>query len=278
MYDKRIEWLYKLIDTLFSFVRIVCSTSFRKTLKIRKGHNQCIIMGNGPSLLKTLKENEDKLDRYDLLAVNFMALTPEYLYYKPHVYVICDSAFWYKAGDEDCQNRVRLMYRMMVEKTDWPLELYIPYEAKCIKRQFVENSNIHIHFYNKTKFDGYNWLRYKVFNLQWGMVRTQNVLNAALMLTIYSEYEQIFLMGAETNNLKDIWVDEQNQVRLYDTHYYAKADANHDLVLSVHMPEQCAAFYHTFKSYWDIERYAENRKVKIFNLTPGSFIDAFEKR
>lgn len=278
MYDKRIGWMYKLIDTLFSIVRILCHTSFKKTLKIQKEHDHCLIMGNGPSLLDTLKEYQDKLDSYDLLAVNFMALTPQYLQYMPRIYVICDPAFWYKAGDEDCQNRVRAMYRIMVEKTDWPLQLYVPYQGKQIGMQLAGNFNIHVHFYNKTKFEGWEWLEYKIYNKQWGMVRAQNVLNAALMLSVYSEYKIITLMGADNNWLSQVWIDEENNVRSSDTHFYPeghKKDVrNHSMKLHQFLLSQ----YFCFKSYADISQYASGRNVKIFNANPHSFIDAFEKK
>ena len=37
------------------------------------------------------------------------------------------------------------------------------------------------------------------------------------------------------------------------------------------------SFYVAFRSYFTIARYASHRSVKIFNITPGSFIDAFPR-
>ena len=36
-------------------------------------------------------------------------------------------------------------------------------------------------------------------------------------------------------------------------------------------------FYFTFKSYWFLKEYAESEGTKIYNLTEGSYIDAFDK-
>ncbi len=36
-------------------------------------------------------------------------------------------------------------------------------------------------------------------------------------------------------------------------------------------------FVHAFKGYHDIERYARSKGIIIYNATPQSFIDAFER-
>ena len=43
----------------------------------------------------------------------------------------------------------------------------------------------------------------------------------------------------------------------------------HDILLSFHI---------AFRAYFDVEDYARHRGIKIYNATPGSFIDAFERR
>jgi hypothetical protein len=106
------------------------------------------------------------------------------------------------------------------------------------------------------------------------MFRTQNVLIAALLLAIYSDYKHIYLMGAESDWMKNIWVDEQNRLRLKDTHFYDTEDR----ILSVKMHEQCIALYYAFKSYMNIAEYSKRCGIKIYNANPLSFIDAFEKK
>lgn len=279
MYDKKMQFIYDFIDTLLSFIRMVLLTHFRRTYKIVKEHNDCIILGNGPSLKQSMADCQKEWGKYDFLAVNFMVLSSQYEEYKPQIYVLCDPAFWFAKGTESVREKVQNAYLAMLQKTDWSLQLYIPHQAKqAITTILAPNKRISVHFYNKTKFEGYLWLRYKIFNRQWGMVRAQNVLNAALMLAIYSDYKTILLMGADMDFMKDLWVDEQNRVRIHDTHFYDDQVKHEDQILQMRMSEQCAACYCAFKSYEDISDYARYREVEIYNKNPRSFIDAFEKQ
>jgi hypothetical protein len=106
------------------------------------------------------------------------------------------------------------------------------------------------------------------------MFRAETVINAALMLAIYSEYRQIFLMGTEADWIKNLRVDKDNHLWLNDTHFYKE---NERVILPDKMHNQCLSLYYAFRTYTDIEHYSKHCKVKIYNLTPSSFIDAFEK-
>ena len=88
-------------------------------------------------------------------------------------------------------------------------------------------------------------------------------------------YKQIYLYGAEFSWTKNIDVDpENNKVFLNDSHFYNKTDI---------------VYYNNGWYKWYLEAvvemldgteriasYADEMKVKIFNRTKGSFIDAFE--
>ncbi len=281
MYDKRVGWIYSFIDTVLSIIRIFQYSRFKKTNRIERNSDRCIIMGNGPSLINTLKENKSNLSKLDLVAVNFMGLSPEYIEYKPNVYVLCDPGFWLENVDKDLEEKVISFYRHIAEKTTWNLQLYLPYRARKVKRIeniLSPNKNVTLNYYNKTKFEGYKCLKYWFYDKQWGMSRTQNVLVAALILAIYSEYKEIYLAGADSDWIKHLWIDEKNNLRINDYHYYKDSPKNIERVLSLKMHEQLTALYFAFKSYVEIENYSVYRKIKIYNTGLNSFIDAFEKK
>ena len=274
MYDKRIQWIYTFIDTMISIVRMVFESHFKKTKQIRRNHDKCLVLGNGPSLLSTMKKYENIRPDYDIIAVNQMALTDMFEKYRPDVYVIADPDYW---KDKDCDES-RSLIKALIEKTSWDLQFYMPYEANIpeIAERLQTNPNIKIAFYNKTTFYGIKKIAYYIYNQQWGMVRPQTVLNAVLMLSIYSKYKTIYLAGADTDWMKDIWVDEQNRLRIHDSHFYHE-DQQDDRILPCNMTDQCISFYYIFKNYSDIEEYSKYKKAKIYNIYPLSFIDAFEK-
>lgn len=281
MYDKRIQWFYDSIDTVFSLSRIIFSSKFKRTKPIAKTYNKCLIMGNSSSLIESLKCNEESLASVDLIAVNFMGITAEYEKYKPNVYVLCDPALWFENVNEELKNKVINLYKTIVENTDWPLQLYIPHQAKKEKRinaLLSPNMHIKICYYNKTKFEGYKWLKRLIYNKQWGIPRAQNVLIVTLMLAIYSNYKEIYLAGADNDWVKHLWVDEKNNLRLNDFHYYNDDKKNIERILPQKIHEQFLSFHHAFKSYTDVGNYAIYRNVKIYNTSLHSYIDAFEKK
>ena len=278
MYDKRVQWIYTSIDTLLSIVRIIILTHFKKTKQIQKKHDKCFLFGNGPSLLTAIQKYESTFSDYDLIAVNQMAVTDLFEKYKPSIYILADPAYWYEEGYEDLFYQADELFEALTEKTNWELQLYMPYQANIqqVIGKLRTNSNIKIVFYNKTTFYGFNKIAYFVYNRQWGMVRPQNILCPALMLLIYSKYQTIYLAGANSDWMKNIWVDEKNQLRLQDEHYYFEEQQN-GLVLPCSMDEQCISLYYAFNGYKEIHKYALSKKIKIYNTYKHSFIDAFEK-
>jgi hypothetical protein len=235
-------------------------------------------MGNGPSLLQSLEAYKDKLSTCDLIVVNDMGLSPEYEKYKPDVYVLCDPAYWLDNISSEETDRILYLYEQLVRKTDWPLQLYLPYIAKKeekIQQILSRNTHIRLHYYNNTKVEGFKWFQYMILKRQWGMFRAQNVIVAALLLAIYFDYKQIYLMGADSDWMKNLWVDEQNCLRLRDTHFYE--GKIQDRIIPVSMSHQCAALYYLFRSYKEINRYASSKKIKIYNTYKYSFIDVFDK-
>jgi len=238
-------------------------------------------MGNGPSLIKAVEDNKSKIPEWDMVAVNFMALSPEYIEYKPNIYILCDPAFWFDVTSDEIKIKVRNFYAQITEKTRWELQLYLPSQAlkkNEIKETLSQNPNIRLRYYNKTKFEGFHFLSYPIYNKQWGMPRAQNVIVAALMLTVYSGYQEIYIAGADSDYMKTIWVDEENNVLHNDYHYYKDSNEQTEIILPEKTHEVCISLYYMFKSYIDIEKYAVYRKTKIYNTGLYSFIDAFEKK
>jgi hypothetical protein len=234
-------------------------------------------MGNGPSLRKSLEDNASLLSNYDMVAVNNFAESEEYITYKPSIYVLCDPDYWFANEQSDQIGAVRKMYQRMVELTDWDIQLYIPYQARknsSVNALLAKNAHINLNYYNTTKVEGYRWFKDYMIARQWGVFRVQNVMIAALSIAIYMEYKRIYLLGVETDWMKNLWVDRNNRLRLKDTHFYGEEDR----ILPCSISEQCIAMYYCFNSYSEINHYAVSRGIEIYNATPMSFVDAIEKK
>ena len=105
------------------------------------------------------------------------------------------------------------------------MQMYLPFEASkinSISAILEKNKNIKLQFFNKTKVNGCLHFSHFFYNRQLGMPRPQNILVAALMLAIYSDYKEIYLAGADNDWIRNLWVDKNNNVRLDDFHFYDK--------------------------------------------------------
>lgn len=65
-----------------------------------------VVMGNGPSLRKTIDEDGEWLCSHDLMAVNFAANTPDFFKLRPRFYVMADGHFF--SGNATDPNVARL--------------------------------------------------------------------------------------------------------------------------------------------------------------------------
>ena len=66
---------------------VLLSKFFIPKIKFRKNSEDCIILGNGPSLIETIEKNKTFLIDKDLFAVNFFARTNFYSVLKPKHYI-----------------------------------------------------------------------------------------------------------------------------------------------------------------------------------------------
>ena len=128
-----------------------------------------------------------------------------------------------------------------------------------------------------TPVEGFDWFAHRCYKSGLGMPRPRNVLIPSIMTGLAMDYNVIYVAGADHSWLKEIWVNDDNIVMEDLNHFYDKKGAEqyvstkhlHDLLLSMHI---------AFKSYHDIKRYASRLNKKIYNITKGSFIDAFERK
>ena len=114
-----------------------------------------------------------------------------------------------------------------------------------------------------------------------------------MILGINLGFKKIFVAGADHSWLKELFVTELNEVLLSQKHFYDKETLNEETDKNKPTPkpmylggtgqtrklhEVLLKFYYSFRSYWDIKNYAEALSVSILNITPGSYIDAFERQ
>lgn len=277
-----------LKKTIFSFSKvIVFSKSVREFNKLKINTEKLIILGNGPSLNKSISENKDLLINSDLMAVNYFAKSEYYTLLKPKYYVIIDRFVFADSYDADSVDQNTDFFTKISEYTDWDMILFIPVEAKKHKNWkaiIQKNKNIKICYINLTPIEGFKSIIFRFYNKNLGMPRPHNVLIPAIYIALKLEVKEIFLFGADHSWLKDLYVDDNNVVMVKDQHFYDSGVSKRQYFYNTKQGKKAIKYHEAlytfmiaFSSYYFLKDYADYKKAKITNCTPQSFIDAFEK-
>lgn len=265
----------KLTDTILTMGKIAVMTRrVGKPVTPPAPARRLIILGNGPSLRQIIDGHADLLAETETMAVNFAANTPEYFNLRPARYILTDPHFF--EGAEKDPNVRRLWENL--QKTSWDMTLHVPARRKIPALP----ANIRVQRYNMTPGEGLRWVCRRLYKLGMATPRPRNVLIAALMEAIRSGYEEIYLTGADHSWPHTLYVDGQNRVVSVQPHYYQDNKEELERVADVYsyrrMHDVLGNMAVAFRSYHQVRDYADWRGVKIYNATPESLIDAFERR
>lgn len=238
--------------------------------------DEIIILANGPSLADTIRDYGEKLATATCMAVNFAANTPQFRSLHPRYYIMADPHFFLRNDDAN----VKRLYSSF-ENVDWEMTLIVPRQYSKTIHTLVANRHISISTFNFTGLEGPRWFENFCYGRRLGMPRPRNVLIPALMCAIWLGYDDIRIAGADHSWLRTLWVNDENEVVSVQPHFY-KEDKKEETRIrneytNYRLHQILYSFYVAFKSYFDVRRFADSRRVKITNITPGSFIDAFER-
>ena len=240
---------------------------------------ELVIMGNGPSLRATIDNETDWLVSHDLMAVNFAAITPDFFRLRPKYYILADGHFFNSLRSNA---NVRKLWENF-GKVSLDMTLLIPSKYKHFAKPLLMHvTGIKVRYFNLTPVEGFRWLAHALFSSGLGMPRPRNVLIPAIMEGIRLGYKKIYLCGADHSWTKTLDVDKENFVVSIQPHFYEDNEEEHQRVSETYkglrLHDVLGSMTIAFRSYWHIAEYAKSRGVRIINSTPGSMIDAFERR
>lgn len=267
------------LDNTLATIKSCVKQVVEKSAKINPANsatNQLIILGNGPSLRTNLNNDLDLLRSADTLAVNFAANTPEFSEIQPTYYLLADPHFFDKAGEDP--NVGRLIENL--NSITFPMTLFVPAGAQKADSYF-HNHNLTVKHFSFTAVEGYTWFENAMMNSHRGMPRPRNVLIPSIMVGIWLGYKEIYLLGADHSWLKTLSVNDRNEVVSIQPHFYKEDSREQQRVNEVYVNRQLHEVLESmmiaFKSYHRIREYADRCGTQIFNSTPSSMIDAFER-
>ncbi len=279
MSDRIVSFLADLGGTAAMSLRILLKSKFLKGNTVDNSRRNLMILGNGPSLLTTIKDYDRKFGDYDLMAVNFAANTPEFCRLRPNRYVLADPHFF--DGSDDA-NVARLWDNLAAVAWDMTLHLPAPcLHHKRVERALADNPRLRVRAFNMVATGGFRAVRHAAMRHRMAMPRPRNVMIPAIMEGVAAGYRSIYVAGADHTWTRTLSVDDDNRVVSIQPHFYADNNAETSRVASVYegvrLHEVLQSMTIAFRSYWEIREYADEIGVKIINITPGSMIDAFPR-
>ena len=268
--------LYCLFRALFSQIQGQWFLNdFRKSSNKNK---KLYILGNGPSL-SIVAEQFGQFENIDYCVVNNSILTELFWELKPKVYVFTDKAFYVSESEN-----IKDVHSKILE-INWPISICIPYHyPKWFAQHCQKNSYVKVYRYNTSPWSPelkvFKSLRMYFYAHGLCAPNCTNVIVAAIYSSILLGYKNIFLLGVEHSWMRDVRVNEKNEVVLIDRHYYGEKervwvdyDGN-----PIKITDLCESLSSTFHSYYDLEEFSKYiGDVKIINCTKGSYIDAFQR-
>lgn len=237
-----------------------------------------IIMGNGPSLADVIRTYGPQLAESITMALNFAANAEEFTSLRPDFYLMADPHFF--EGRESDPNVGRLFSRLNSE-VSWKMTLYVPvgHSASSLG---ISNRFITVENFNFVGAEGFSRFERALYDRGLAMPRPRNVLVPAIMTAIRAGFHEIYLAGADHGWLTTLSVSDENEVVSIQPHFYKDNEEEKKRVTSVYrnvrLHDILLSFHLAFKSYHSVEAYARSLDCRIYNSTPGSFIDAFRRR
>lgn len=271
--DPTVTFAGKIAETVTSVAKLMLQSRPVPAYPQAQEGKELIVMGNGPSLRKTIDTQLERLCSSDTLAVNFAANTPELKQIKPKFYVLADPVFF----DKNAEGNVASL-RENISAVDWDMTLFIP------RGRVFETTNPHLNVlpFNMVGTEGSEALENFAFDRRLGMPRPRNVLIPALMIGCWMNYKTISVVGADHSWMETLKVDSENRVISVQPHFYSDNESEKQRVAQVYsgvkLHHIIHSFYVAFRAYHSINRFAMRKGIKIINQTPDSFIDAFSRK
>ena len=232
------------------------------------------ILGNGDSLKSVV---DSMTQDCDYMVMNSHVLHSSYIDLTPRYYVLADPAFFHPKKSYDGTGIVK---RILTETT-WPMTLFVPWEH-AQRVNFPSTEWVTIQYVNQTRYVGPEQYRKYLYEHNLAMPEVNNVLASAIYLAIHMGYGQVELYGVEHSWTKDLYVNKNNHTCIKDSHFFDTDEVEANVIIDgtgrpMKFHEVLRLYADYFPAYWELRELADIHHCHIINMTPNSFIDAFER-
>ena len=210
-----------IVDTCsFVFVLVVDrilygSPSLKIATRSEADHKKYAIIMNGPSALKI----EGRMNYYDYtLVANQFVKSQLYTDLRPTHYFLADADFHRKQSGEKAPHND--IIRLINEKTQWPLEIIMPTEARSNGvLSFIDNPYITMSFYGKERLTQNVLFAKSIFFNFASFPKITNVSILALAYALKRKAHRVDLYGVDLTAFKGFSLGD-NRTSIVDKGYF----------------------------------------------------------
>ena len=272
--------VFYLKDYIYNKVKVRNKSNTTNQLsQIGQKTNKIIIFGNGPSLTESINLYKGIILSYDRIVVNHFASTHYYEELKPNIYVFADP-MWF-VPEKQRSEPVEKTLRNIVQKTTWTLHVYVPLSASTSSALNIlkESSFITIDFYQSTDQNSLSLTKFEAWDRNLLATPARNVLQTSLYLTLFWNYKEIYVIGADFSFIESIHIDQDtNELYMIEPHFYKDKAFEHRVKENLKLHEKLARMASTFKVFEELNEYAKYKCAKIYNASEFSWIDSFPRK
>ena len=256
--------------------------------QIEHRSDKMVIIGNGPSLNRSIDKYYSEILACDKMVVNEFGATDLFEKLKPGIYVLADPAYF--TLPDDFKDSVLSLFDKIASKVTWPMRVIVPLRFKGAKSLDILSRNDHIcfDFYFDRCRDVGKKTKFEAWDENLIEPPAQTVLNTCLYLSLYWNYKETYLIGADTSFLESLRIDQEtNDIYIAKSHFYQDEEVYeqnyyekdkgakmtgwtlHDLIW---------AYGNMFKMYAELKEYADYKGLKVYNASEYSWINVFERK
>jgi len=249
----------------------------------------CVILGNGPSLKESLRDDYVFISERNKMCVNDFVISDYFEQLKPEYYFFMDPDVCNPTLSQHMKDRLTTIYEALSQKVKWPIVVFLPESAKQWNYFMdlpVINGFIKLIYLNTAPLNlAVSKNKFELFRKNISMVPPHNVLVSCIFMAINFGYEEIYIMGADHSWIENLFVAPDNKLYWCDSHFYDTKDEklvpiykNGEESDTFTMGELMTGYAKLYNSYYELDEYAKSLNIQIFNMSKKSFIDAFTRK
>lgn len=271
--------VYKSLRFMYHYLKIrIKYGRCEYPYKPSTGNNVIRILATGPSLTKEIEEMKVNGSLYSdpLFVMNFFASTDLFVELKPSRYCLADPVFF--KADKRNEERFNKLFNRINELVTWDMFLYVPNVSFNTARQIFFNTRITLIPISTLHFEGFQSKRNQFYKRGIATPSFVNVLIMIEYICLNEGFKKLFLYGADHTFLNNLIVDDDNVLRVEDTHFYGSQKvyaAVHKDGTPFRVSEYIYNKYLTFVEHDVMRSYSDYLGAEIINCTKSSWIDSY---